>query len=231
MNKREKQEYRRILRENARLRRENEYLNHRIESLSPREAKNATPERELFYGKDNVDSHKSYLGYLASRFRLSSIYRIYDKVFFTLRKIILASKIWSYAPAVLGALAAFLQGALAFGSLLVLLPAALAASAIFLAVSLSAFAKQRQKLLKTACGKKIYFVYPAKIPRKDGAFYETMRLLARGGIVFAVTPSLRLCGLGAVKKADENVYFIHTSFYYGFKEEACGVCSDVVKVY
>ena len=36
---------------------------------------------------------------------------------------------------------------------------------------------------------------------------------------------------GAVKKVSENVYFIHTSFYYRFKEKALKLCSDVVKVY
>jgi hypothetical protein len=231
LNKREKQEYDRIRRENARLRRENEYLNHRIEKLSPREAKNVPPERELFYGLDDVDDYKGYLGYLTARFRLSIIYRVYDKVFFAFRKIILASRIWRYAPLVLGALAALLQGVLAFGSLIVLLPVVLIVSVIFLVLSLSAFAKHRRELLRTVSGQKIYFLYPAKKPRKDGIFYETMQQFSRDGVVFAVSPSFRLCGFGAVRRVSENVYFIHTSFYYTFREEACKVCADTVKVY
>jgi hypothetical protein len=108
LNKREKQEYARMRRENARLRRENEYLQHRIEKLSPKEAKNVPPERELFYELDDVDDHGGYIGYLIGRFRLSLIYRLYDKIFFALRKVILASRIWKYAPIVLGVLAAVL---------------------------------------------------------------------------------------------------------------------------
>ena len=94
MNKREINECARIRRENARLRRENEYLKHRIERLSPKEAKNVPPERELFCKSDDIDEYNGYFAYLVSRFRLSLIYRVYDKIFFTLRKVILASRIW-----------------------------------------------------------------------------------------------------------------------------------------
>ena len=231
MNKREKQEYARIRRENARLRRENEYLQHRIEKLSPKEAKNVPPERELFYELDDVDEYGGYFGYLIGRFKLSLIYRVYDKIFFAFRKVILASRIWKYAPIVLGVLAAFLQGVLAFGSLVVLLPVVLLATVVFLVLSLAAFAKHKQRLLREVRGRTVYFMYPIKKPRKDGIFYETMQQFSRDGVVFAVSPSFRLCGFGAVRKVSENVYFIHTSFYYSFKKKATELCADVVKVY
>lgn len=231
MNKREKQELLRLKRENARLRRENEYLNHRIEKLSPKEAKNISPEREMFYELDDVDEYNGYFGYLIARFRLSLVYRVYDRVFFAFRKIILASRIWKYAPIVLGALAAVLQAVLAFGSAVVLLPVAFIVSVVFFLLSIFAFAKHRRNLNKVVSGQKIYFMYPAKKPRKDGIFYETMQQFSRDGVVFAVTSSLTLCGIGAVKKVSENVYFIHTSFYYTFKEKATELGSDVVKVY
>ena len=231
MNKREKAELLRLKRENAKLRRENEYLNHRIEKLSPKEAKNVPRERELFYELDDVDNYSGYFGYLVARFKLSLLYRLYDRVFFALRKIILASRIWRYAPIVLGVLAAVLQGVLALGSVVVLLPISLVLSLIFLTLSLFAFAKHRRELLREVRGRKVYFMYPAKKPRKDGIFYETMQQFSRDGVVFAVSPSFTACGFGAVKKISENVYFIHTSFYYTFKDEAHKVCADVVKVY
>ena len=231
MSKTQRQEMLRLRQENARLRRENEYLNHRIEKLSPKEAKNVPPERGLFYGLDDADEHKSYFGYLLARFKLSFIYRVYDKLFFAFRKIILASRIWKYAPLVLGALAALLQGVLAFGSLVVLLPLSIGLSAVFLALSVFAFEKHKRELLHYVRGRKIYFMYPPKKPRKDGFFYETMQLFSRDGVVFAVSNSLLLCGFGAVRKVSENVYFIHTSFYYRFREEALAASSDAVKVY
>ena len=218
-------------RENARLRRENEYLQHRIEKLSPKEAKNVSPERELFYGLDDVDEYKGYFGYLVARFKLSLIYRVYDKIFFAFRKVVLASRIWKYAPIALGVLTALLQGALALGAFVVVMPIALAAAMLFLALSLAAFQKHKQKLLREVRGRTLYFMYPAKKPRKDGIFYETMQHFSRDGVVFAVSPSLLLCGFGGVRRVSENVYFIHTSFYYNFKEKATALCSDVVKVY
>ena len=231
MNKREKAELLRLKRENARLRRENEYLAHRIEKLSPKEAKKLPRERELFYGLDDADEYSGYFSYLVGRFKLSLIYRVYDKIFFAFRKVILASRIWKYAPLVLGVLAAVLQGVLAFGSAVVLLPIALVGTVVFLALSLAAFEKHKRELLRTVRGRKVYFMYPAKKPRKDGIFYETMHQFSGDGVVFAVSPSFALCGFGAVKKASENVYFIHTSFYYRFREEAQSLASDVVKVY
>jgi len=231
LNKREKAELLRLKRENARLRRENEYLEHRIEKLSPKEAKKLPRERELFYGLDDADEYGGYFSYLVGRFKLSLVYRVYDKIFFALRKVILASRIWKYAPIVLGVLAAVLQGVLAFGSALVLLPVSLIGTVIFFVLSLTAFAVHKRELLRTVRGRKIYFMYPAKKPRKDGIFYETMQEFAKDGVVFAVSPSFTLCGFGAVRKVSENVYFIHTSFYYRFREEAQSLCSDVVKVY
>ena len=231
MNKRERQELLRLKRENARLKRENEYLQHRVEKLSPKEAKNVPRERELFYELDDVDDYNGYFSYLAARFKLSLVYRLYDRVFFALRKIILASRIWKYAPIVLGALAAALQGVLTLGSALVLLPVSVVLSVVFLAFSLFAFAKHRRSLLREVRGRKIYFMYPMAKPRKDGIFYETMQAFARDGAVFAVSSSLPLCGFGAVRKVSENVYFIHTSFYYTFRREAIEASADVVKVY
>ncbi len=221
----------RLKRENAKLRRENEYLNHRIEKLSPKEAKNVSQEKEMFLFAADVDKYKGYFPYLFGQFKFSLVYRIYDRIFFALRKFILASKIWRYLPIVLGVLGVILQTLLALGSVVVLLPVCIIATLVFFAVSVFEFARHKRELLKTVSGRKIYFLYPAKKPKKDGFFYETMQVFARDGVVFAVTPSFALSGFGAVRRVSENVYFIHTSFYYHFKKAAEAAGSDVVKVY
>ena len=86
LKKDEKQEIARLKKENARLKRENEYLNHRIEKLSPKEVKNIPHEREMFLSSADVDKYKGYFGYLIGQFKFSLVYRIYDRVFFALRK-------------------------------------------------------------------------------------------------------------------------------------------------
>ncbi|MBQ8403569.1 MAG: hypothetical protein IJX55_03980 [Clostridia bacterium] len=221
----------RLKRENAKLRRENEYLNHRIEKLSPKEAKNVSHEKEMFLSSCDVDKYKGYFPYLFGQFKFSLVYRIYDRIFFALRKIILASKIWRYLPIVLGVLGVILQSLLALGSVVVLLPVTAIISLLVFALSIFAFAKHKRDLLRDVRGRRIYFLYPAKKPKKDGFFYETMQAFAKDGVVFAVTSSITLCGIGAVRKVSENVYFVHTSFYYHFRKEAEAASADVVKVY
>ena len=231
LKKEEKQEIARLKRENAKLKRENEYLNHRIEKLSPKEVKNIPHERELFLSSADVDKYKGYLRYLIGQFKFSLIYRIYDRIFFALRKVILASKIWRYLPIALGVIGMILQFLLTLGSVVVLLPVIAIASLLWLGFSVFEFARHRRALKKIVSGNKIYFLYPIKKPKKDGIFYETMREFARDGVVFAVTSSYTLCGAGAVRKVGDNAYFIHTSFYYSFVKEAEKASADVVKVY
>ncbi len=231
MSKSTQQEMARLRRENARLRRENDYLNHRIEKLSPKEAKNITREKEMFLSAGDVDSYKGYFQYIFGRFKFSFIYRTYDRIFFALRKIILASKIWRWLPVILGVLGVILQSVLALGSVVLLLPVLFVASLVIFAFSAVKFARHRQNLLEAVSGRKIYFLYPAKKPRKDGFFYETMQTFAEDGVVFAVTESFALTGLDAVQKVSENVYFIHTGFYYNFYRAAEDASADVVKIY
>ena len=229
--KENKSELARLRSENAKLRRENEYLNHRIEKLSPKEAKNIPREREIFLSAADIDGYKGYFGYLIGRFKLSLVYRIYDRMFFAFRKFILASKIWRYLPAVLGVIGVVLQTLLALGSVVVLLPVCIVAALIFFAASAFEFARHRRELTQAVRGKKIYFLYPAKKPKKDSFFYDTMRVFARDGVVFAVTPYFSLSGFGAVRKAGENIYFIHASFYYTFVRKAEKESAYTVKVY
>jgi hypothetical protein len=221
----------RLKRENAKLRRENEYLSHRIEKLSPKEAKNITQERELFLSSADVDKYKGYFPYLIGRFKLSFVYRIYDRIFFALRKLLLASKIWRYLPVAAGVAGVILQTILALGSVVVLLPVSVTAALVFFAASAFEFARHRRELTQAVRGKKIYFLYPAKKPKKYSFFYDTMRVFACDGIAFAVTPYFSLSGFGGVRKAGESFYFIHTSFYYTFARKAEKESAYTVKVY
>lgn len=231
MKKEEKRELLRLKRENARLKRENEYLNHRLQKFSPREEKNISEEKELFISSGDIDKCGGYFRYLFARFKLSLVYRVYDRAFFAVRKLILASRIWRYLPVALGALGSVLQAILTLGSVVVLLPVSAAASFAFMCVSLVSFARQRKKLLAKTAGARIFFLYPSKKPRENGAFWQSAQILSREGMVFAVTDSFRLCGFGAVKKRGENIYVIHTSFYYTFEPAAAKNADHVTKIF
>ncbi|MBO5006459.1 MAG: hypothetical protein J6C89_03340 [Clostridia bacterium] len=209
-----KREIARLKKENKELKRKNEYLSHRLARFSPGEAKNITRERELFQKSERVERAHGYFRYLFGLFKLTLVYRIYDRTFFALRKYILASKIWRNTVIILAVFGTSLQAVLTFGSVLVLLPATVMGAVLFALLSAYSYGKMKTKLLSCLSGKRVYFLYPAARPRKNGAFYESMRLFSADGAVIAVTHSPALCAWRAVRKLYGNVYFIHTSFYY-----------------
>ncbi len=204
----------RLKKENKKLKRENAYLSHRLERISPREGKNISRERELFLASASVERAHGYFRYVFGLFKLTLIYRIYDRTFFALRKYILASRIWRNILIILAIFGTSLQALLTFGSVLVLLPTTALLALVFAIFSAYSYKKQKIKLLSRLAGKRVYFLYPAARPQKGGAFYESMRLFSADGAVFAVTHSLSLCAWRAVRRLYGNVYFIHTSFYY-----------------
>lgn len=231
MKNNDRSELRLLKAENARLKRENEYLKHRLEKLSPKEVSNMPQDKELFLSSCEVEKYNGYFGYLLGRFRLSLIYRIYDKLFFSLRKIILASKIWRYLPIILSAFGVMIQFLLALGSVVLILPAAIAGSILLLIVSVFSYAEKKRKLLRLVQGKRMYLMFAPKKPRKNGVFYDSISEFSKDGPVFVITPSFSLCGFGAIKKIGENAYFMHVGFYYSFIKKAMNLSSDTVKIY
>jgi hypothetical protein len=226
-----KDEIKSLRRENARLKKDNAYLTHRLEQLAPKDIKDMPHDKELFLSAGDIDNHKGYFSYLIGRMKLSAVYRLYDRVFFALKKLMLASKIWRYLPVALGVIGVISQFMLTLGSVVVIFPIMLVATVFFLAFSAVSYAGRRKELLRAIKGKRIYFMYPPVKPAKDGAFYASMQGFAGDGIVFAVTSSFLLCGISGAGKVSENVYFIHTSFYYTFGKKAVSAASDTVKIY
>ncbi len=206
----------RLKKENKKLLRENEYLSHRLSRLSPKESGERSHERELFLSSQRIERSHGYFRYIFGLFKLTPIYRIYDRIFFTLRKYILASKIWRNTLIILALFGTSVQALLTFGSVLVLLPTAALCAGIFAAFSAHSYKKQKEKLLSLLKGKKIYFLYPAAKPRERGTFLESMRLFSADGAVIAVTDRPSLCAWRGAKMLYSDVYFMHTSFYFTF---------------
>ena len=196
--------------------REKEYLSHRLARLSPRESAERSRERDLFLSSGRIERAHGYFRYIFGLFKLTPVYRIYDRIFFTLRKYILASKIWRNTLIILTLFGTSVQALLTFGSVLVLLPTAALCAGIFAAFSAHSYKKEKERLLCRLEGKRIYFLYPAAKPREGGAFLESMRLFSADGAVIAVTDSPSLCSWRGAKRLYGDVYFMHTSFYFTF---------------
>lgn len=204
----------RLKKENKKLRRENAYLAHRIETLSPKETKHVSRERELFLTMGDMDGSQGYFRYLLGRFKLTLVYRVYDRIFFALRKYILASKIWKNIVIILAVFGTSIQALLTFGSVLVLLPTTVVATAILAVFSAYSYRMLCKKMLAEISGKRIYFMFLRKKPRKNGVFYATAKDFSGDGVVFAVTQLPSLCDFHAVRKYADGIYFIHMSFYF-----------------
>lgn len=204
----------RLKKENKKLKRENAYLVHRLETISPKEAKQTSRERELFVKMDDVDGAQGYFRYLLGRFRLTLVYRVYDRIFFALRKYIFASKVWNNLIIILAIFGTSVQAVLTFGSVLVLLPATAVATAVFALFSAYSHKVLCKKMLSETKDKRVYFMFLRAKPSKDGVFYATARDFASDGTVFAVTNSHKMCDFHAMRKYSEGIYFIHTSFYF-----------------
>ena len=194
-------------REVGRLRRENEYLSHRISLLSPSERKDIKRDEELFLTSDDIDSSRGYFGYIIRKFKLTFIYKLYDRTFFAIRKYLFASRLWKNFLIILAIFGTSFQAIITFGSVLVILPSVLLLSAVFGIFS--------------------FFSY-----RRGNFFYSVANELSARGKVFIVTPYFSSCGFSMMKKTDENICFIHTSFYFGFISHAAKRNhKDIVKIY
>ncbi len=204
----------RLKKENKKLKRENAYLTHRLETISPKEVKRASRERELFVKMDDVDGARGYFRYLLGRFRLTLVYRVYDRIFFALRKYIFASKIWNNLIIILAIFGTSVQALLTFGSVLVLVPATALATAILALFSAYSHRALCKKMIDATKNKRVYFIYLRGKPSKDSVFYATARDFASNGVVFAVTNSHKMCDFHAMRKYLDEIYFIHTSFYF-----------------
>lgn len=218
-------------REVGKLRRENEYLSHRIALLSPSERKDIKRDEELFLTSDDIDSSRGYFGYIIRKFKLTFIYKLYDRTFFAIRKYLFASRLWKNFLIILAIFGTSFQAIITFGSVLVILPSALLLSAVFGIFSFFSYRNARKKLLAESDGQRMYFLYARKKKRGD-FFHGTVNELSARGKVFIVTPYFSSCGFSMMKKTDGNVCFIHTSFYFGFISQAAKRNhKNIVKIY
>lgn len=219
--------------ENRRLKRENAYLVHRLETVSPKETKRIPRDREFFMRMDDINKSNSYFSYLLSRFRLTHVYRVYDRIFFALRKFFSASKMWNNLVVIFAILGVSIQSLLTFGTVLVLLPVSLVLTAIVSAVSIYSHNFLCKKMMNETNGKKTYFMFLRRTPRKNGIFYKTAQKFADdGAVVFIVTGSPKLCNFNSAHKYGEGIYFIHSSFYFILiKAMVKNGKNDIIKIF
>ncbi len=214
-----------IIAENKRLRRENEYLRHRLASLgeSFSEDKESGFERRFAdVSRVATASHKkTYFGYLVGRFQASFLFRLWDRTRFAVRGFFLATKIWNFLVWFFVILGFGTQFVLFVSAAAVLLPTIVLISLLLGVFGFFVYRKRNRELVamqNAAPQKKIYLVFAPKRWEKHRYFCDMIEDFAEDDVVFLVCSSLSDCGYRGLRAISPSLYAVHISYYFSLKK-------------
>ncbi len=220
--------------ENKRLRRENEYLRHRLmalgEKLSEKDSSFAVRFGDV--SRMAAVSHKrTYVGYLVGRFKASLVFRLWDRTRFAVRGVFLATKIWNFLVWFFILLGFGTQFVLFVSVAAVLLPALLLVSAVLGIFGFFAHRKWNMALaefLTEQHDQRLYILFAPKAWESHAYFYQMTMDYAENATVFLIFTSFSACGYRGAKWLSPSVCAVHISYYFSLKKYLHG---DVVQIY
>ncbi len=207
--------------ENRCLRRENEYLRHRLAALGEKSGageSSAFSARFADISRMAVSSHRhTYLGYLVGRFKVSMLFRLWDKTRFAVRGFFLATKIWNFLVWLFVILGFGTQFVLLVGAAMILLPAVLVAS---LVIGIAGIFTRKRLLavFKSAPKERFFVIFAPKGWEKHDFFRRMTDDFAQKGVVFLVFSSLSACGYQGLRMLSPNLFAVHISCYFFMKK-------------
>lgn len=236
MSKKDQEKIRRLSSENRRLRRENEYLRHRLSMDSGKisSIKSETSAEKILRESmrmTEVSRLHSYFGYLTHRFRFSLPFRLYDRTRFAVRGFSFVTKMVTLLVWIFTFLGVGAQFLFAVGAVMIFLPAATVASFVTGIVGYFVHKKWNRKfseILSVYPGR-IYIVFISKERTSEGKFPRFLRELSEDGTVFLVSHSFSACGFSGARSVEDRIFRIHISFYFSFARQLD--FSRVVKIY
>lgn len=211
-----------LRREIRRLKRENKYLQSRINALTGGK-KNDRP-AQLFAERARASREKNFAGYIKSTFGASGVMRIYSRIFFALQYYIRASTVFGVIMFVVRLINSGTVFLIAASALAVMLPVALAAAgAEWLFARMSR--KKITKLISDGAGGKIFIVYG----EVRGGF---LRELALRGTVISVTGSALSCGPRGARKTRDGIWKVHIGMIFSLAGKLSEKRpDDIVKIF
>ncbi len=217
--------------ENRRLRRENEYLRHRLAALGDHGGAEKTSRfssRFADVSRMAASSHKhTYLGYLVGRFKVSMIFRLWDRTRFAVRGFFLATKIWNFLVWLFIILGFGTQFVLFVSAAMILLPAVLVMSLV-IGIAGVFTRKRLLKVLKSASKARFFVVFAPKGWEKHEFFCRMMEDFSQKGVVFLVFSSFSACGYRGVRMLSPHMFAVHISSYFFMKKHLHG---DLVQMF
>ncbi len=206
-----------------RLKRENEYLRHRLASLGEQASEGEDRYALRFSEMSRMASsvhRRSYAAYLLHRIRVSFVFRLWDRTRFAVRSVFWATKIWNFLVWFFVLLGFGTQFLLFMSVTAILLPALLITAMTIGVFGFFAHKKQKKKFLaflKKGDFLRIFVVFVPKTWKKHAYFHFFVSELEKNGLVILVSDSFAACGYKGVSFLSETRCVMHISYYFSLK--------------
>lgn len=196
-------------REIKRLRRENEYYKRRLSGRGA--VRKSTFAVRKFSAGSEAAKDRSYVEYLKNRIGASAVVSLYSRIFFVIRKYLLASAVFKVLVFLIGLVQSSAALLLVCSALAVLLPAFTVFSLISALIALISRRSVTKKLLSGINGR-VYIVFGVVRGR-----YR--KELLGGGALLCVSASLAACGFSSAKRLPDGAYNIHISYIFSLMKK------------
>ncbi|MDD7573811.1 MAG: hypothetical protein PUJ72_06110 [Eubacteriales bacterium] len=187
--------------ENAILKTENAYYKRRLASLT---GKNNEPVKE-FLRRTNAERNSGYVGYLKNAINMSATADVCSKIFFALKRFLLASSVVRIAYLIIILIQSGATIAIAAVLALMLLPAAFLIS--MFGALIAVFSRNHCKRRFENLSGTVYIVYEDVA----GGYEEELK---KKGTLMCVSNSIFKCGFLSASKPKDGKTYIHISFVF-----------------
>ena len=210
-------EIRALKRENRKLRKQNEYLTHRVDVLSG--AKQGGAQAQI-RKKMRLQSASGFWAYNLLRIKSTAAYAIYDKAMFALRKYVFASNLILIAKYIIAIVHGSVALVVAAGVLAVTLPVLglMALSAFLVALILQR--RWNTFFRGYLSGKRVYLFFHIRRGRSEKYYLDMAKALGENAVILVVSDSLFTVKDVCVSHSHsgDNIYYIYSGYYFMLKK-------------
>jgi len=210
-------ELRALKRENRKLRKQNEYLAHRVDVLSG--AKQGGAQAQI-RKKMRLQSASGFWAYNLLRIKSTAAYAIYDRAMFALRKYVFASNLILIAKYIIAIVHGSVALVVAAGVLAVTLPVLglMALSAFLVALILQR--RWNTFFRGYLSGKRVYLFFHIRRGRSEKYYLDMAKALGENAVILVVSDSLFTVKDVCVSHSHsgDNIYYIYSGYYFILKK-------------
>lgn len=210
-------ELRALKRENRKLRKQNEYLAHRVDVLSG--AKQGGAQAQI-RKKMRLQNASGFWAYNLLRLKSTAAYAIYDRAMFALRKYVFASNLILIAKYIIAIVHGSVALVVAAGVLAVTLPVlGLMTLSAFL-VGLILQRRWNTFFRGYLLGRRVYLFFHMRRGRSEKYYLDMANALGENAVILVVSDSLFTVKDVCVSHSHsgDNIYYIYSGYYFILKK-------------